>query len=165
MSRVTLIHHINIQISDREKTREWYENVLGAEYLDRGPTLNKGQLQLKLGNAEIHTNDTPNPVKVPAVHYAVEKHDWDEMISHLDKLAVPYTKFARKALREGEKPSWATRDYTGNHYTYIHDPDDNMIELVHHPLGLESSAGQQVELQHDPHSFAWTKRSEYDTSR
>ena len=66
MSRVTLIHHINIQISDREKTREWYENVLGAEYLDRGPTLNKGQLQLKLGNAEIHTNDTPNPVTVPA---------------------------------------------------------------------------------------------------
>lgn len=45
MSRVTLIQHINIQISDRQRTREWYEKVLGAEFLDRGPELNKGQLQ------------------------------------------------------------------------------------------------------------------------
>ena len=44
MSRVTMIHHINLQISDRDRTREWYEKVLGAEYLDRGPTLNKAQL-------------------------------------------------------------------------------------------------------------------------
>jgi catechol 2,3-dioxygenase-like lactoylglutathione lyase family enzyme len=40
MSRVTMIQHINIQISDRERTREWYEKVLGAEFLDRGPELN-----------------------------------------------------------------------------------------------------------------------------
>ena len=40
MSRVTMIQHINLQISDRERTREWYEKVLGAEYLDRGPELN-----------------------------------------------------------------------------------------------------------------------------
>ena len=37
MSRVTMIQHINIQISNRERTREWYEKVLGAEFLDRGP--------------------------------------------------------------------------------------------------------------------------------
>ena len=35
MSRVTLIQHINIQVSDREKTRKFYQDVLGAEYLDR----------------------------------------------------------------------------------------------------------------------------------
>ena len=28
MSRVTTIHHVNLQISDREQTREWYENGL-----------------------------------------------------------------------------------------------------------------------------------------
>ena len=41
MSRVTLIQHINIQISNRERIREWYEKVLDAEFLDRGPELNK----------------------------------------------------------------------------------------------------------------------------
>lgn len=30
MSQVKLIHHVNIQITDRERTREWYERVLGA---------------------------------------------------------------------------------------------------------------------------------------
>src|SRR5688572_12390817 len=83
MSRVTMIQHINIQVSNRERTREWYEKVLGAEFLDRGPELNKRQLQLRIGSAEIHTNDTTDPVRVPAVHFAVEIADWDDMIAHL----------------------------------------------------------------------------------
>ena len=162
MSRVTMIHHINIQISDREQTREWYEKVLGAEFLDRGPTLNKGQLQLRLGNAEIHTNDTPNPIQVPAVHFAAEIKDWDEMLAHLDSIGVPYSRAARTTAGNGTECSWGTRDYTGNHYTYIRDPDGNIIELVHHPLGLEDSTGAKAELAHDPNSLTWTKRPEYD---
>ena len=63
MSRVTLIQHINIQVSDRERTRRWYEEVLGAEYLDRGPELNQRQLQLRIGNGEIHTTDSRNPTR------------------------------------------------------------------------------------------------------
>jgi catechol 2,3-dioxygenase-like lactoylglutathione lyase family enzyme len=70
MSRVTMIQHINIQISNRERTREWYEKVLGAEFLDRGPELNSRQLQLRVGSGEIHTTHSPNPV--PSGHFAVE---------------------------------------------------------------------------------------------
>ena len=55
MSRMCMIHHINIQITDRQQTRDWYEKVLGAEFLDRGPALNKRQLQLRIGTAEIHS--------------------------------------------------------------------------------------------------------------
>ena len=160
MSRVTMIHHVNIQISYRERTREWYERVLGAEFLDRGPALNRGQLQLRLGNAEIHTNDTPNPVQVPAVHFAAEIKDWDEMIAHLDSLDILYSRSPRSSPGAEVESSWGRRDYTGNHYTYIRDPDGNTIELVHHPLGLEDSAGAKVELAHDPSSMTWTKRPE-----
>ena len=39
----------------------------------------------------------------------------------------------------------------------IHDPDGNMIELVHHPLGVKDSAGNKVELLHDPGSLTWTR--------
>ena len=63
MSRVTLIQHINIQISNRERTRAWYEKVLDAEFLDRGPELNARQLQLRIGSAEIHTTDTTDPIR------------------------------------------------------------------------------------------------------
>src|SRR2546430_12368861 len=44
---IKMIHHVNVQISDRERTRAWYEQVLGAEFLDRGPALNKRQLDRK----------------------------------------------------------------------------------------------------------------------
>lgn len=160
MSRVTTIHHVNLQISDREQTRDWYEKVLGAEFLDRSPALNKGQLQLRLGNAEIHTNDTKEPVRVPGVHFAVEIDDWDEMIAHLDNLGVFYSKVQRQA--PGAEKSWGIRDYTGNHYSYIRDPDGNIIEMVHHPLGIEDSTGKKVDLRHDGDSLTWTKRPEFD---
>jgi catechol 2,3-dioxygenase-like lactoylglutathione lyase family enzyme len=60
---IKLIHHVNVQISDRERTRAWYEKVLGAEFLDRGPALNRRQLQLRLGCGEIHFTVTPRPIR------------------------------------------------------------------------------------------------------
>jgi hypothetical protein len=43
MPKIKLIHHINVPISNRERTREWYEKVLGAEFLDRGPERSPGR--------------------------------------------------------------------------------------------------------------------------
>ena len=88
MSKISMIHHINIQISDRERTREWYERVLGAQFLDRGPKLNQRQLQFRIGTGEIHTSDTPEVIEVPRVHFAIEVEDWDKMLSHLDSVGV-----------------------------------------------------------------------------
>lgn len=161
MSRVTLIQHINIQISNRERTREWYEKVLGAEFLDRGPELNKRQLQLRIGSSEIHTTDTADPVRVPSVHFAVEVRDWDEMIANLDQLSVPYhTRSRDHSAPDGS--SYGRREYSGGYSTYIHDPDGNMIELVHHPLGVEDAEGRKVELPHDPKSLKWSLHPEFD---
>ena len=149
MARVTMIQHINIQISDRERSREWYEKVLGAEFMDRGPELNQGQLQLRIGSGEMHTTHTPNPT--PSGHFALEIHDWDEMIANLDALDVSYT-----------KPS--VRAYGDVHSTYIHDPDGNMIELVQHPLGLKDSKGKKVEVVHDPNNLTWARHPGFGTS-
>ena len=165
MSRVTMIYHINIQVSDREKTQEWYEKVLEAEFLDRGPTLNRQQLQFRIGNSEVHTNDTPNPVQVAAVHFAAEIADWDELIAHLDELGIPYSTALRRPPGSEEKSSWGRREYSGNHYTYVTDPNGNIIELVHHPLGIADSHGNKVEIAHNADSLKWVKRAEYDDSR
>ena len=72
MARIKLIHHINVQVSDRARTREWYEKVLGAEFLDRSPALNKRQLQLRLGSGEIHFTETPHPTTIASGHFALE---------------------------------------------------------------------------------------------
>jgi catechol 2,3-dioxygenase-like lactoylglutathione lyase family enzyme len=165
MSRVTLIHHVNLQISNRQRTIDWYEKVLGAEFLDRGPTLNKVQLQFRLGNAEVHTNEPAVVVQTPVVHFAVEVADWDETIENLKTLGVPYHHDPRSSAMDERASTWEHREYTGHHYTYVRDPDGNIIELMYHPLGLEDSAGKKVNVVHDPDSLTWTKRPEYDTSK
>src|SRR5216684_2988045 len=92
MARITMIHHINVPISDRARTREWYERVLGAEFLDRGPALNKRQLQLRLGSGEIHFTEMPNPAPVPSSHFALEVDDWEATLAHLDALGITHVR-------------------------------------------------------------------------
>ena len=159
MSRINMIHHINIQISDRERTREWYERVLGAEFLDRGPALSRRQLQLRLGTGEIHTSDTNDLIKVPRVHFAIEVEDFDAMLAHLDSQEVPYTRTGGGVFTGtgGEDPRQGIREDTGERYTYISDPDDNLIELVYHPRGLESSSGEAIELTRDANNVRWAQ--------
>ena len=162
MSRINTIHHINIQITDRQRTREWYESVLGAQFLDRGPVLNERQLQLRIGTGEIHTSDTPEVIDVPRVHFAIEVDDWDEMLSHLDSVGVNYSRtaggaFASSAGRDDSREG--RREDTNEHYTYINDPDGNLIELVYHPLGLESSDGEKVDIVNDEENVRWKQKT------
>ena len=157
MSRITLIHHVNVQISDRARTRDWYMKVLGAEFLDRGP-LNERQLQLRLGCGEIHFTETPQPTTVPSSHFALEVDDWDAMLGHLDALGIPHVRTSAAARRNigGTDPYQGRREDTGEHYTYLHDPDGNLIELVHHPLGLEDAQGKKADVPHDV-QLRWTQ--------
>ena len=161
MSRINMIHHINIQITDRQQTRDWYERVLGAEFLDRGPALNQRQLQLRIGTGEIHTSDTPEVIEVPRVHFAIEVDDWDEMLSHLDTLGVDYSRTSGGAFGSstgGDDSSEGLREDTNERYTYINDPDGNLIELVYHALGLESSQGAKVGVVKDDKNVRWTQK-------
>lgn len=159
MSKVNMIHHINIQITDRERTRQWYETVLGAEFLDRGPALNRRMLQLRIGNGEIHTSEVTEVIPVPRVHFAVEVADWNAALSNLDAHGVPYSRQANGAFTGagGDDPRQGRREDTNEHYTYIADPDGNLIELVYHPLGLEDSTGQSLGLHQDAANPRWTQ--------
>ena len=160
MARIRMIHHVNVQISDRERTRDWYERVLDAEYLDRGPALNKRQLQLRIGTGEMHFTDTPDPSLAPAVHFAVEVGDWDGMLAHLGELGIPHSRTSGSAISAsigGTDPRQGRREDNDEHYTYIHDPDGSLIELVYHPLGLEDSEGNRVEPAPDLAAPRWTQ--------
>ena len=118
MSRVSAIHHINVGIRDRERTREWYEKVFDAEFKEH-----PRQLELHLGTSEIHCHVTPDPTFLQTNHFAVEIPDWEGMMSHLAEVGV--------AFDGGRGPQ--VRDYDGHHYAYLRDPDGNLIELIHHP--------------------------------
>ena len=162
MPQVKLIHHVNVQISDRQRTREWYEKVLGAEVLDRGPALNRRQLQLRIGSGEMHFTETPEPIRVPSVHFAVEVDNWEATLAHLDALSVAYARTGGGRIGTtigGENTRYGQREDSSEYYTYIHDPDGNMIELVCHPLGLQDAEGNQVEVAHDAPGLRWRQLS------
>lgn len=162
MPRIKMIHHVNVQISNRERTREWYEKVLGAQFLDRGPALNARQLQLRIGSGEMHFTETPNPTTVRSSHFAVEVDDWEAMLAHLQALDILHARSSAASTGAnigGTDPHQGSREDSGEHYTYIHDPDGNMIELVCHPLGLQDSQGRAVDVADDPRGLRWTQKS------
>jgi len=163
MFKIIIIHHINIQITDRQRTREWYEEVLGAQFLDRGPALNKWQLQLRIGSSEVRTNDVDQAVEVPRV-FAVEVEDWNGVLwngalLYLEVLGVSYSRSTGGSYSNigGTDPYEGRREDTGEHFTYIRDPGNNLIELVYHPLGLEDLHGTELGLTQDTDNVCWTQ--------
>lgn len=167
MIQVAMVHHINVQITERQQTRTWYETVLGATFLDRGPALNQRQLQLNIGNAELHFTDTDQPVIPSRVHFALEVTDWDATLAHLDSLGIPYSRTGQGAFDRvgtGDDTRWGKREDNGEHYTYIHDPDGNLIELVHHPLGLVDADGNHVDAVTQPRGLRWRQLPEIEAA-
>ena len=161
MARIKLIHHVNVQISDRARTREWYERVLRAEFLDRGPALNQRQLQLRIGTAEVHFTETPRPVIVGSAHFAVEVDDWEGMLAHLAPLGIRHVRQSAASTGPdvgGTAPDQGRREDSGEHFTYIHDHDGNMIELVYHPLGMEDGHGNKVEPAPEGEDLRWVQK-------
>ena len=64
----------------------------------------------------------------------------------------------------GDDQRWGKRNDTGEHYTYIHDPDGNRIELVYHPLGLVDADGNKVEVPTHPRGMRWRQLPEVEAA-
>jgi hypothetical protein len=82
------------------------------------------------------------------------------MLAHLQELGVAHVRTSAASTGAnigGTDPYQGRREDSGEHYTYIHDPDGNMIELVYHPLGLEDSKGNKVEVLQDS-QLRWTQK-------
>ncbi len=167
MIQIKMVHHINVQITDRQQTREWYEKVLGATFHDRGAALNKRMLQLNIGNAEMHFSETGQPGIPSRAHFALEVADWEGTLAHLDTLGIPYSRTGQGAFDRvgtGDAERWGNREDNGEYYTYIHDPDGNLIELVHHPLGLVDAAGAAVEFPAHHGVLRWRQLPEVESA-
>src|SRR5262249_46480696 len=110
------------------------------------------------GTGEIHFTETSHPAPTPSSHFALEIDDWDGMLARLDALGMTHVRTSAASVAAnlgGTDPHQGRRDYSGEHYTYLHDPDGNLIELVYPPLGLEDADGNPVDVLHDPRGLRW----------
>ena len=60
---------------------------------------------------------------------------WPPVLLSRGGVKITYSRNGQGAAlsRPKDNQSWDTRDDTGEHYTYIRNPDGNLIELVSHP--------------------------------
>ena len=89
----------------------------------------------------------------------MEVDDWEETIANLDRLQIAYSRSPRADAgpprTPEDNPYTGRREDNGEYFTYVRDPDGNVIELVYRPLGLEDAGGHEVKLADNPKGLRW----------
>ena len=115
------VHHVSFAVSDLERSRRFYEEVLGLQPIPR-PDMGLPGIWYGAGNAEVHLIVTPEGADVGrrpgsinplANHNAFAIDDYGKTLDFLES----------KGIRVLE-----TRPDVGQ--MWIQDPDDNVIELI-----------------------------------
>jgi catechol 2,3-dioxygenase-like lactoylglutathione lyase family enzyme len=117
------LDHVAIAVRDLERSRRFYENVLGLERVhdewDVPVVLAANGSGLALFHEDLHPSSTPDDVDPPAVRilhiaFRLDRAGFDE---------------AQKALAaQGIEPHFS--DHGLSHSLYFDDPDGHQIELT-----------------------------------
>jgi glyoxylase I family protein len=116
------LDHVSLSVSDFERARPFYEEVLGLEQDASRPDFGLPGGWYKLGSSQIHLIQRPESLDVGntapkltpvAPHLALRIDDYDETLTYLKGLGLEV--FETSA--EGGQ-------------MWIQDPDDNIIELT-----------------------------------
>lgn len=121
MPEITRLLHASLLIADLERSRAFYEGLLGLLPDPGRPGLGFPGIWYGIGDAQIHLICQPNPDPVTGRpghggrdrHTALAVLGWDELRRRLNAAAVPYSmsRSGRRAL-------------------FVRDPDGNALELV-----------------------------------
>ena len=109
------IHHVSIVVTDLERSRRFYGQVLGLREIPRPATFDFVVVWYDLGAQHIHlvpreTADAPS-----ARHFALQVEDAAAAREHFATFGVP--------TRE-------TTPIPGCDRFFVHDPDGNLIEIM-----------------------------------
>lgn len=115
------LHHVSFAVRDLERSRAFYEGLLGLERIAR-PDLGVGGVWYRAGEAEVHLIVTPEGVDVGAAppaltplanHQAFEIEDYEKTLEQLRSRGVDVLGTSADAGQ-----------------MWIRDPDGNVIELI-----------------------------------
>jgi len=125
MVRVTTINHVAINVSDVEKSREFYEKVIGLKKIPR-PKINIPGEWYGIGENAIHLigGERHEGIDPTGPHIAVEVESFEDTKATLNEMGIPYldgeqmlAKLPPEAKRMVGQQLW------------VQDPDGNVIEL------------------------------------
>jgi catechol 2,3-dioxygenase-like lactoylglutathione lyase family enzyme len=118
----TGILHFTLGVTDLERARKFYEEVIGAHYWRQNDTsvfMRCGEQYFVLARTGYHTPQ--NKGRDTLVHHAFmfASEDFDAALAHVEACGVEVLLYEDKGHRS----------FTGRH-AYFHDPDGNAIEFI-----------------------------------
>jgi catechol 2,3-dioxygenase-like lactoylglutathione lyase family enzyme len=113
--KVTHIDHVSVIITDVERSRRFYRDVLGLKEIAKPRTFDFVALWFDLGNQQLHLLLKDKPDLKSARHFALFVED------------VPA---ARSYFRERGIPIEETTVIPGADRFFVYDPDSNRIEVI-----------------------------------
>jgi len=113
--QVSQIDHCSVIITDVERSRRFYRDLLGLREIPKPSTFDFGAVWFDLGNQHVHLLLKDKPDTVSPRHFALRVED------------VPA---ARAYFRERGVPIQEATPIPGADRFFIADPDGNRIEII-----------------------------------
>jgi glyoxylase I family protein len=113
--QITQIDHVSVLITDVERSRRFYRDLLGLKEIAKPRTFTFVVLWFDLGNQQLHLLLKDQPDTRSPRHFA---------------LRVKNVQQARNYMRERGIPMDETTPIPGCDRFFIHDPDGNRIEII-----------------------------------
>jgi glyoxylase I family protein len=115
------VHHVSVNVSDPDRSVEFYTEVLGGTVRDDRPDFDFGGAWIDLGATQVHLIEASVPPNL-GQHFAILVDDLDAAVREL----------RAKGLDVGD-----ARAVGPNRQTFVDDPDGNMVEI--HQIGTITS--------------------------
>jgi catechol 2,3-dioxygenase-like lactoylglutathione lyase family enzyme len=125
MVKVTTINHVAINVSDVDKSRDFYEKVIGLKKIPR-PKINIPGEWYGVGENAIHLigGERREGIDPTGPHIAVEVESFEATKATLTEMGIPYLDGEQMVAK---LPPEAKRMV--GQQLWVQDPDGNVIEL------------------------------------
>jgi glyoxylase I family protein len=135
--QVTQIDHVSVIISDVERSRRFYRDILGLKEIAKPRTFEFVVLWFDLGNQQLHLLLKDRPDTLSARHFALRVKDVNA---------------ARDYFRERGIPFSETTPIPGADRFFIADPDGNRVEVIQwlEPYAAATSGAKQLDRGMSP---------------
>ncbi|MFC0472070.1 VOC family protein [Halalkalibacter kiskunsagensis] len=122
MFAIESIHHVSLSVTDLEKAKHFYSNILGFHEIKR-PVFDFPGAWYQIGNQQLHlivhpTSDTlrnEGPIESKDGHFAIRVKDYYQTLNYLKRIGIEIV----------EKPN----SQSGFAQIFCKDPDRNLIEF------------------------------------